>query len=299
MSAIAASLILVGALTVLVVFTMVVENWSRLIQPLPVGPVGPVGPDDANQDDATQDDATPAMATTAAVSSPPPAGRPEGALVIGTGSLQLRDADTADVLAALLLAAYAASRRAAADRAAAWVTASATPPSLDAERFPPGVRLRGRPARVAQLLDAGDDGTSWVTLQTSVDVATGVARAPVKQATLSGLLSWWEHTRSLPTVIRATDAARIADAIGAIRPVLDRTTWSEPIGRLHDALRDAAEDREPLLVDLGRAARTGGQPSSVDPGSAVTSGSDGNRNRPSGPGGKSTTATTASRSSAP
>ena len=183
--------------------------------------------------------------------SPPPAGRPEGAVLAGAGSLQIRDAATADVLAGLLFAAYAASRRAAADRAAAWVTAAAPPPSLDPSRFPAGVQLRGKPSRVAELLSARDGGASWVTLQPSVDVAKGVARSPVKQATLTGLLSWWELSRSLPAVVRPGAAARMAQAVEAVRPQLDDTAWTEPVGMLLASLHDAVRSGESLLVGLG------------------------------------------------
>lgn len=237
MSALAGSLILLGSLTALVLFTMVVENWSRMVQPLP-GRTNVLITDERPE---------PSFAV-------PRSGAPERAVVVGSGSLHLRDTGTADVLAGVLFAAYAASRRTAADRAAAWVTAAAVPPSADPQRFPPGVVLRGRPSKVAELLAIRDGGVSWVTLQTSVDIATGVARRPVTQPTLAGLVSWWERTRSLPTVIRPTDAHRIADAVDCVKAQVDETPWSEPVGLLHQALRDAADRGEPVLVDLGQPA---------------------------------------------
>ena len=256
MSAVAACLVLLGAMTALVVFTMAVENWSRLIQPLPSR--GRPDVPEARRDDiaeiaidVTADEAAASALRFVMAEPVPVAGRPEGAVIVTAATVQLRDAETADVLAGLLFAAYAASRRTAADRAAAWVTASATPPSADPERFGTGVNLRGKPARVAELLAIRDGGATWVTLQPTVDIAKGVARSPVTQPTLAGLVSWWERTHALPAVIRPTDARRMADAIGAVLPQLDETPWRENVGQLHDALRGAVEDREPLLVDLG------------------------------------------------
>ncbi len=71
-------------------------------------------------------------------------------------TIVVRDQDTADVLAGLLFAGYAVSGRSGADRAAAWVTATATPPGADPVRFAPGVRLRGKASRVADLLGHKD-----------------------------------------------------------------------------------------------------------------------------------------------
>lgn len=266
MNTVVACLVLVGGMATLVVFTMAVENWSRLIQPLPQLALDD-GTDDVSDDIADDTDIDGRFRTDGTAGtdadgaddpvavgvSPPSAGRPEGAVLAGAGSLQLRDAGTADVLAGLLFAAYAASRRAAADRAAAWVTAAAPPPSLDPTRFPAGVQLRGKPARVAELLLARDGGATWVTLQPSVDVAKGVARSPVKQATLTGLLSWWELSRSLPAVVRPGAAAPIAQAVEAVRPQLDDSAWTEPVGMLLAALQDAARSGESLLVGLGTA----------------------------------------------
>ena len=299
MNIIVACVVLLVGMTGLVVFTMAVENWQRLVQtlpdlpdpaPEPAAPMGRSGAPVAPGGRPGLDD--PAALLAVLPSAPPAAGRPDGALTVATGSLQVRDAATADVLAALLFAAYAASRRAAADRASAWVTAAATPPSLDPARYPAGVQLRGRPARVADLLRVDDGDVTWVTLQASVDIAKGTARAPVKQPTLAARVSWWEHGRSLPAVLAPTEAARIAEAIGAVAPQLDGTPWAATVDRLEVALRDAARRREPLLVDLARS-------DGPRHGSSGSSGSSGRANRPSGPDGKSTTATTASGSNAP
>jgi hypothetical protein len=289
MNAIVASLVLLGAMTALVVFTMAVENWSRIIEPLAPMPEGDelveeFGEDEPPAAEAARTPGPAAPSTTRPVAAPAivafdaadligrpddvparrpverplvtAAGRPDGAVSTEPGSLHLRDADTADVLTGLLFAAYAASRKAAADRAAAWVTVAATPPTADPTRFPPGVRLRGRPARVAELLGFRDGGCTWVTLQPNVDIAAGLARTPVKQDTLAGLVAWWERSQQLPAVINPTDAARIARSIEAIRPQLDATPWTEPVGLLLAALTDAAAAHETLLVDVGRRAAT-------------------------------------------
>jgi hypothetical protein len=183
----------------------------------------------------------------------PPAGAPEGAVVVSGRTVEIRDRATADVLAALLFAGVAATRRSGSDRAAAWVTAAATPPSADPDRFPPGVRLRGRAAKVAELLRHRDGGAVWVDLQPGVDIARGLARTPVTQPTLAGAVAWWSRTRDLPSVVEPATAAEAASAIDALRSVLDDTPWSEPVGRLQDALRAAGEDAEPLLVALADA----------------------------------------------
>jgi hypothetical protein len=269
MSAILACLLLVVAMTAVVVFTMAVENWSHIVQLLPApAPEGDPAAADTPAATPSTVAATAATdpgdplnhsATLLAVlpSATPEAGRPAGAVTAAADTVQIRDRDTADTLAALLFAAYAASRRAGADRASAWVTAAATPPSLERSRITAGMPLRGKPARVAELLRAHDDDATWLTLQRSVDIAKGVARTPVKQPTLAALLGWWEHTRSLPTVIRPTEAGRMADAVSAVRPLLDDTPWAGAVEQVHEALRTAAVDRRPLLVGLDRPEPAG------------------------------------------
>lgn len=180
-----------------------------------------------------------------------PAGVPEGAVAFSATTIAIRDTETADVLAGLLFAGLASTKRSGADRAAAWVTASATPPSADPDRLPRGIRLRGRPAKVAELLGHHDGGCVWVTLQPAVDIARGLARTPVTQPTFAGLVEWWQCTRTLPAVVQPDVAALMAAAIEAVRPQLDHTPWSEVIGRLHDALEQCARTDEPLLVSIG------------------------------------------------
>jgi hypothetical protein len=271
MSTIAACVILLLAMTALVVFSMAVENWTTLVQPLrppapdragtsgiPIdvlledlvpGPDGSVEPADADAD-ADADGANLGDVTFVSAVPAPVAGDPDGAVRRTAGGLVVRDGATADVLAGLLFAAYGASRRAASDRAAAWVTAAATPPSLDRDRFPAGVDLRGRPARVGALLDATDGGVTWLTLRTEVDIALGLRRRPVTQATLSGLLSWWECTRSLPAVLDADGAGSLAAALGVVRDRLEDHPWVDVVDELAEACADAADHRTSLLVDV-------------------------------------------------
>lgn len=280
MNPLLAGAILLVALTGLVVFTMAVENWARIIQPLaadepadePVdAPVSeppevaevaaPAGsaPTDAP---AAGTPARPAQRLYTAPPRPTPAahfrvhlvhpvpaaGIPDGAVRTTPTALVLRDQDTADVIAGLLFAAFAVSRRAGADRAAAWVTAAATPPSLDPARYPPDVDLRGRPARVAELLAADDAGVTWVTLRRSVDIARGVGRSPVRQPTLSGLLVWWEATRSLPSVIPVGEVARLADAVERIEEHLAGTPWADVVASTSAALVGARDRQAALLL---------------------------------------------------
>ncbi|HNA35558.1 MAG TPA: hypothetical protein PK623_05185, partial [Microthrixaceae bacterium] len=189
--------------------------------------------------------------TDAAARARAAAGVPEGALVVGHGHVLLRDHATVDVLCAVLFAGLGSTRRSGSDRAAAWVTASATPPSADPARFPPGVRLRGRTAKVAELLENRDGGRVWVTMQPDVDIARGLARTPELPPTLAGLVTWWRAVQDLPAVITPDHAADVAAAIDAIRPRTDDTAFGPVVGQLHDALLTAASDREPLVVAIG------------------------------------------------
>jgi hypothetical protein len=266
MSALTASAILLLALTALVVFTMAVENWARIVQPLaadddPAGPTtdAPADPVRAPADPPEAPGPRVPLYTKAAprpaaarfrvqlVHPVPGAGIPDGAVRSTPTALVVRDQETADVIAGLLFAAYAVSRRAGADRAAAWVTAAATPPSLDPARFPPGVDLRGRPARVAELLSADDAGVTWLTLRASVDIARGIGRVPVRQPTLAGLLVWWESTRSLPSVIPVAEVGRLADAVEQVRDHLAGTAWADVVDELATRLA-AARDRSGALL---------------------------------------------------
>lgn len=266
-----AILALLAVMGATVLATLVVENWRHLVTP---APLVPTADDVTSADEVTSADdvATepPEAATDAphATTNPPTdpstdpttdaaararaaAGVPEGALVVGHGHVLLRDHATVDVLCAVLFAGLGSTRRSGSDRAAAWVTASATPPSADPARFPPGVRLRGRTAKVAELLENRDGGRVWVTMQPDVDIARGLARTPELPPTLSGLVTWWRAVQDLPAVITPDHAADVAAAIDAIRPRTDDTAFGPVVGQLHDALLTAASDREPLVVAIG------------------------------------------------
>ncbi len=265
-----AILALLAVMGATVLATLVVENWRHLVTPAPLVPTAdevtterpqaatdrPEAATDAPHADTgppadpTTDPATDAT-TDAAARARAAAGIPEGALVVGHGHVLFRDHATVDVLCAVLFAGLGATRRSGSDRAAAWVTASATPPSADPARFPPGVRLRGRTAKVAELLENRDGGRVWVTMQPDVDIARGLARTPELPPTLSGLVTWWRAVQDLPAVIAPDRAAEVAAAIEAVRPRTDDTAFGPVVGELHDALLTAVSDREPLVVAVG------------------------------------------------
>lgn len=269
------ALLLVMGATVLA--TMVIENWRHLVVPAPVAvvddapaPERRVTDDSTHTDDSTctDDRAHTEVVVTDPVAGPlagsavgdaearsrASAGVPEGALSVVDGTLLLRDPETVDALCAVLFGGLGSTRRTGADRAAAWVTAVATPPSADPTRFPPGVRLRGRSAKVAELLAHHDGGRVWVTMQPDVDIARGLARTPELPPTLSGLVTWWRAVQDLPAVLGPDRTAEIADAIERIRPRTDTTAFSRVVGELHDALAAAATAREPLVVAIGGGA---------------------------------------------
>lgn len=256
-----AILALLAVMGATVLATLVVENWRHLVTPAPLVPTADevtsaddvaTEPPEAATDapHATTDPSTDPT-TDAAARARAAAGVPEGALVVGHGHVLLRDHATVDVLCAVLFAGLGSTRRSGSDRAAAWVTASATPPSADPARFPPGVRLRGRTAKVAELLENRDGGRAWVTMQPDVDIARGLARTPELPPTLAGLVTWWRAVQDLPAVITPDHAADVAAAIDAIRPRTDDTAFGPVVGQLHDALLTAASDREPLVVAIG------------------------------------------------
>jgi len=268
-----AILALLAVMGATVLATLVVENWRHLVTPAPLVPTADevtsaddvaTEPPEAATDapHATTDPST-GPATDAAARARAAAGIPEGALVVGDGHVLLRDHATVDVLCAVLFAGLGATRRSGSDRAAAWVTASATPPSADPARFPPGVRLRGRTAKVAELLENRDGGRVWVTMQPDVDIARGLARTPELPPTLSGLVTWWRAVQDLPAVIAPDRAAEVAAAIDAVRPRTDDTAFGPVVGELHDALLTAASDREPLVVAV-RDAPTGDSRAGTD-----------------------------------
>jgi len=268
-----AILALLAVMGATVLATLVVENWRHLVTPAPLVPSAdevttadevatdrpaaatdtPHADTDPPADPTTDPTTNPTTdaTTDAAARARAAAGIPEGALVVGDGHVLLRDHATVDALCAVLFAGLGSTRRSGSDRAAAWVTASATPPSADPARFPPGVRLRGRTAKVAELLENRDGGRVWVTMQPDVDIARGLARTPELPPTLAGLVTWWRAVQDLPAVITPDHAADVAAAIDAIRPRTDDTAFGPVVGQLHDALLTAASDREPLVVAIG------------------------------------------------
>ncbi len=182
----------------------------------------------------------------------PVGGVARGALTIGSSSVSVRDRASVDTLTGVLLGAYVASGGPAAKRAAAWVTAAATPPSLDADNFAAGVDLRGRISRVTALLRCDDRDVTWITRRRDVDIELGLRRTPVQDPVLEGLLVWWRSTRSVPVVLSTAQAGELASAIAAVEDQLDRHPWADVVTRLRSALLDGVvHDREVLLDVVG------------------------------------------------
>jgi hypothetical protein len=171
----------------------------------------------------------------------------------------VRDRDAVDTLTGVLLGAYVASGGPAAKRAAAWVTARATPPSLDAGDFAPDVDLRGKVGRVTTLLRCSDDDQAWITLRRSVDIDLGLRRSPVDDPTLRGLLVWWQATRSVPTVVSPEESGELAGAIAAIEGSLDGHPLEGVVAELRSALVDGVvREREVLLGVAAAGDEPGG-----------------------------------------
>jgi hypothetical protein len=201
----AACAALLAALTLAVVFTMLVENWPRLVVPL-----------------------TPEQPLVPYRTAPSPVA------ALSTWSN--------DQVTAALLAAYCASKRPAASRVAAWVTADECPPSLDEAMFKPGASFRGKPGRVTALARADDDERCWVALNTSVDIQAGLRRSSVKDETLTGLLLWWQcaqsggpiEAASVPPFVAAVEQVipAVADTpvAAVLAPVLSAARGAQSIG---------------------------------------------------------------------
>lgn len=269
LSPLAAVLVVVATMAAVVVATMVVENWRNVVQRLPrqgSEPPAPVG----EHLEAYRHGTTP---VTEPATPLPPGSQPQGALTVGDGAVLIRDRPTADVLAALLLAGHATRRVSGSDRASAWVTPAATPPGADADRLAAGSDLRGRPARVDELLDHDEGGVVWITLQPSIDIGRAVRRAPVRQPVLAGLVTWWERSCASPAELSAEEVVAVRDAVAVVRGRIDLTPWAEPVARLHAALSAAAAAAAPLCVAVGRVEPDAGAGTAAAQPSAGRSGS--------------------------
>jgi len=186
----------------------------------------------------------------------PAAGLGWGVLRTGPSSISLRNSDVVDTMSGVLFAAYVAGGGAAAKRVSGWASVRTTPPSLDADAFPPGADMRGKLGRVATILDCDDLGATWVVLQPRVDIARGLVRSPVTDPVLAGLLVWWRASRSLPTVLGVEEATDLASSIAAIEDRLAGHPWERAVSELRTALLDGVvNDREVLLGVADRDAR--------------------------------------------
>ncbi len=300
MSVPVAAAVILGAMLLLVVATMLIEQGGRIVQrvrlaapsspavsvvepeaepvvqqpaavPEPVAAVAAVEPEPEPVPEPVPEPepvAEPVAAVAAVQPEPEPVpagGVARDALVIGSSSISVRDRASVDTLTGVLLGAYVASGGPAAKRAAAWVTAAATPPSLDADTFAAGVDLRGRIGRVTTLLRCDDRDVTWITRRHDVDIELGLRRTPVQDPVLEGLLVWWRSTRSVPVVLSTAQASELASSIAAVEDQLDGHPWADVVTRLRTALLDGVvHEREVLLDVAGENAAGGGAETQED-----------------------------------
>ncbi len=285
MSVPVAAAVILGAMLLLVVATMLIEQGGRIVQrvrlaapsspavpvvepeaepvvqqpaavPEPVAAVAAVEPEPEPVPEPVPEPepvAEPVAAVAAVQPEPEPVpagGVARGALVIGSSSISVRDRASVDTLTGVLLGAYVASGGPAAKRAAAWVTAAATPPSLDADTFAAGVDLRGRIGRVTTLLRCDDRDVTWITRRHDVDIELGLRRTPVQDPVLEGLLVWWRSTRSVPVVLSTAQASELASSIAAVEDQLDGHPWADVVTRLRTALLDGVVHEREVLLDV-------------------------------------------------
>lgn len=285
MSVPVAAAVILGAMLLLVVATMLIEQGGRIVQrvrlaapsspavpvvepeaepvvqqpaavPEPVAAVAAVDPEPEPVPEPVPEPepvAEPVAAVAAVQPEPEPVpagGVARGALVIGSSSISVRDRASVDTLTGVLLGAYVASGGPAAKRAAAWVTAAATPPSLDADTFAAGVDLRGRIGRVTTLLRCDDRDVTWITRRHDVDIELGLRRTPVQDPVLEGLLVWWRSTRSVPVVLSTAQASELASSIAAVEDQLDGHPWADVVTRLRTALLDGVVHEREVLLDV-------------------------------------------------
>lgn len=285
MSVPVAAAVILGAMLLLVVATMLIEQGGRIVQrvrlaapsspavpvvepeaepvvqqpaavPEPVAAVAAVEPEPEPVPEPVPEPepvAEPVAAVAAVQPEPEPVpagGVARDALVIGSSSISVRDRASVDTLTGVLLGAYVASGGPAAKRAAAWVTAAATPPSLDADTFAAGVDLRGRIGRVTTLLRCDDRDVTWITRRHDVDIELGLRRTPVQDPVLEGLLVWWRSTRSVPVVLSTAQASELASSIAAVEDQLDGHPWADVVTRLRTALLDGVVHEREVLLDV-------------------------------------------------
>ena len=272
--------VILGSLLLFVIVSMLLEQQGRVVQriqlaeparsttaisaPVPLVAAGPVAAEPvvsgpvAAEPVVSEPVAAPVAAHVqeAPTAMAPAAGLGWGVLRTGPSSISLRNSDVVDTMSGVLFAAYVTGGGAAAKRVSGWVSVRTTPPSLDADAFPPGADMRGKLGRVNTILDCDDLGATWVVLQPRVDIARGLARSPVTDPVLAGLLVWWRASRSLPTVLGVEEATDLASSIAAIEDRLAGHPWEQAVSDLRSALLDGVvNDREVLLGVADRDAR--------------------------------------------
>jgi hypothetical protein len=240
------TLVLLGVLVVVVVATLVVENWGRIREPLaPTGPgTAPTGGGAAEPVRSEE------VAPVAAVARTAAAGPAEGTAAVadgpsGTATVRV---PVSERTLAVLFASYATARMPEDRRAAAWVTAAARPPGRPGAAFRPGADLRGRPAAVQQLLDCDDQGRCWVALNPEVDIALGVARRPPRCPVLAALVQLWADLAELPVELDVERTAALRRAVGRLGPTWSTTTGARHVAPLARALRTWTPEGGPRVV---------------------------------------------------
>lgn len=233
-----------------VVLTLLVENWGRWRQPVPVPGASAERSSAAAQrqpDQELVDDLELAAAEESHESDHEHA--PTSLLEV-----RLDGRAAADQLVAVLFASYSAARLPEANRVAAWVTAGEHPPSGDGSICDPGTSLRGRPAAVQRLLECDEQGRSWVTLNEHVDIGLGVHRRPPSCDVLAPLVELWAAAQEVRAELSGDSVVALAGAIETLRPTWSPTTASSLVDPVAEILAEAVAATPTRSVSLTVAA---------------------------------------------
>lgn len=234
----------VVALTLCVLATMAVENWSQWrvrVRPARATPT-------ARAPVAVEVSEPEASVESAPLVEPAPLVELEPVATEVVHVIEGRE--LADQLVASLFAAYAASRAPEANRAAAWVCAIDRPPGESGGEFAPGADLRGRPAAAGRLLTCDVDGRCWVTLNAAVDIGRGLTRRPPTCATLAGVASLWAATRAAMSLVADEDVAPIIASVTTLEPQWRGTPAAPSVLELLVACTEAADAGRGLRLQV-------------------------------------------------